>query len=123
MARFKDANTGEWYTFQPELFEWPLTPTDSSDLGAVSDESDFLDVRTVVGTCIIVHSITGDHICEFPVELQTTVLDAVEIASAALLNGGGQRVQLIRKSTTLRRRHERYSCRHVRFCSILTYSS
>ena len=95
MPRSKNANTGEWETFQPELFEWPLTPPDSSDLGGVSDESAYLDVRTVVGTCVIVHATTGQHVCEFPVELQTTVLDAVERARDALLRGGGQRVQLL----------------------------
>ena len=79
MARLKNPNTGEW--------EWPSTPADSSDLGSVSDESAYLDVRTEVGTCIIVHGVTGQHICEFPVELRTTVLDAVERARAALQGG------------------------------------
>ena len=79
MARLKNPNTGEW--------KWPSTPADSSDLGSVSDESAYLDVRTEVGTCIIVHGVTGQHICEFPVELRTTVLDAVERARAALQGG------------------------------------
>ena len=101
MARFKNANTGEWETFQSELFEWPSTPPDSSDDGSVSGESAYLDVRTVVGTCTIVCGLNGQQVCEFPVELRTTVQDAVERASAALLRGGGWRVQLVHGSRTL----------------------
>ena len=55
----------------------------------------------MVGKCIIVRGLNGQHVCEFPVELRTTVQDAVERASAALLRGGGWRVQLFHGSRTL----------------------
>ena len=90
-----------WETFQPELFDWPPTPPESSDLGSVSDIGSDLDDRTVVGSCILVRGLSGQRVCEFPVELRTTVLDAVHRASAALLPGGGGRVQLARGSRTL----------------------
>ena len=99
--RFKNENTGEREAFQPDDFEWPSTPPDSDYDGYVSGESEYLDVRTVVGTCIIVCAWTAQHLCEFQVELRTTVQDAVERASVALLRGGGGRVQLVHGSRTL----------------------
>ena len=86
---------------QPELFEWPSTPTDSGDVGSLSDESAYLDVRTVVGSRVILRGQTGQRVCDFPVGLRTIVLDAVERARVALLRGGGQRVQLLCGSRAL----------------------
>ena len=76
--------------FRPQDFEWPSTPEeDNTDLGSVSDIGSDLSLGAVLGTCIITHAITGERVCDFPVDLRTTVLCAEQSASVALLRGHG----------------------------------
>ena len=96
--------------FRPQDFEWPSTPEDdNTDLGSVSDIGSDLSLGAVLGTCIITRAITGERVCDFPVDLRTTVLCAEQSASVALLrgHGGGRgcrgRVQLAHGPRTLRK--------------------
>ena len=82
--------------FRPQDFEWPSTPEeDNADLGSVSDIGSDLSLGAVLGTCIITRAITGERVCDFPVDLRTTVPCAEQSASVALLrgHGGGARLQ------------------------------
>ena len=78
-------------------------------MGQVSDIGSDLSLGQVLGQCIITRAITGQRVCDFPVDLRTTVLDAEQSASAVLLrgHGGGRRcrgrVQLAHGPRTLRK--------------------
>ena len=88
--------------FRPQDFEWPSTPEeDNTDLGSVSDIGSDLSFSAVLGTCIITRAITGERVCDLPVDLRATVLCAEQSASVALLRGCRGRVQLARGKRTL----------------------
>lgn len=81
-----EAEAGQREAFQRELWEGPSTPTGSSEEGAVSGEPSILDVRAEVGTCTIAQ-LNGTHVCDFPVELRTTVGHAVDRVRAVMRHG------------------------------------